>query len=289
MGARSLGASPQDEGPRGSGSTSGSTTVLHSCKPLARLPRPEPEERVAGPEHPGRLAASDIDDDGELEIVAMEQGQLLVFEHVGATLVQGASVPLAIMDGFQGSWCLGDVNDDERMDLLSLTRQTERGLWVHPLGAAEHARDVAGYEVGIGENVSCAVGDFNNDGRGDVAIAEDMFGYEDRAWVMAQTPSGTLGTPMLVSTYGWSGGVAASDLNLDGRDDLVRIHSMKLSILLQGDDGLNAPSYYSYADGSSESDRALALGDVNCDGCPDIVAANVTGLVLFYGQGCASR
>jgi hypothetical protein len=47
------------------------------------------------------------------------------------------------------------------------------------------------------------------------------------------------------------------------------------------------PTYYAYPDASSELDYALALGDVNCDGCPDIVAANVTGLVVFYGRACA--
>lgn len=120
-------------------------------------------------------------------------------------------------------------------------------------------------------------------------MVEDALGYMDRTWVLAQNVAGELDAPSLIGTFGWSRALAAGDLDNDGRDDLVRIHSSKLSVLLQTDSGLGEPEYYAYPDASTEADRALALGDVDCDGCRDIVAANVSGLVVFYGQGCASE
>jgi hypothetical protein len=245
-----------------------------------------PLEAVPGPEL-GFIVAQDLDGDGSAEIVGMFVDSLVVWRSADG-FRDRIVIPVDVQGGRTRSWCLGDVDGDSAADLISVLQGAGPGLVVQRHTANEtFATKGEAYALGDGGNISCAVGDFDSDGRSDVALAEDPIGYEDRAWVLAQVADGGLGAPRVVSTYGWSGAVGAFDLNNDTRTDLVRIHSSKLSILLQGEAGLGVPAYYAYPDSSSEDDRALALGDINCDGCPDIVGANVSGLVVFYGDGCA--
>jgi hypothetical protein len=250
-----------------------------------------------GPELGSKISAQDMNADGLADIVGLEsardsgpQQHLVVFLRMPAGgLMRAEDIPWANPESSHPwSYCFGDVTGDGRDEFAAVLQGTSTGVAIYgvdPLASA--LGDPKTYEVGSGENRYCATGDFNDDALVDLAIAEDANGYEDRTWVLAQDAAGELQDPLLIGTYGWSGALAGGDLDNDGRDDLVRIHSSKLSVLLQTDDGLGAPAYYAYPDASSEANLALALGDVDCDGCRDIVAANVTGLVVFHGRGCS--
>lgn len=140
--------------------------------------------------------------------------------------------------------------------------------------------------------VSLAAGDFNGDGRMDVAVgvAAGLGGSGSGVYVMFGQANGTLGSPVKIDSSINPTGLAAADLNGDGRADLV--------VADQG--------FFDYAGSSNQVNGALhvylgnanstftaqtlpatsatnysvlALGDLNGDGRLDlVVGGNIAGL-----------
>src|SRR5439155_1336427 len=126
-------------------------------------------------------------------------------------------------------------------------------------------------EYGVGNDPrSVAVGDFNGDGKPDLAVANSG---SDRVSVLLGKGDGTFQPAV---NYGagadpWS--VVAGDFNHDGKADLAvaNINSRNVSVLLGKGDG-TFESAVNYRTGTGP--RSVATGDFNGDGKPDLVAAN---------------
>ena len=126
-------------------------------------------------------------------------------------------------------------------------------------------------EYGVGNDPrSVAVGDFNGDGKPDLAVANSG---SDRVSVLLGKGDGTFQPAV---NYGagadpWS--VVAGDFNHDGKADLAvaNINSRNVSVLLGKGDG-TFESAVNYRTGIGP--RSVATGDFNGDGKPDLVAAN---------------
>jgi len=106
-------------------------------------------------------------------------------------------------------------------------------------------------------------GDFNNDGRQDVALSTS----DNALLVFLQDTNGSLSQPR---AYVGSGSryLAVGDLNQDGRDDIVTPNGTSIDVFLQRNDGtLSYPVKYF----AGYSITALAVGDVNDDDLTDVV------------------
>lgn len=82
--------------------------------------------------------------------------------------------------------------------------------------------------------------------------------------------------------------VAISDLNGDGEPDVVTAGDDEVGVLLGNGDGtLKTPvGYYSGGNGSDYEAYSVAVADLNGDGKPDIVVANIPGLIgVLLGNG----
>jgi hypothetical protein len=134
------------------------------------------------------------------------------------------------------------------------------------------------FAVGNGPT-SVAVGDFNGDGRPDIAVAN----YDDNtvSVLMNTTPSGAT-TPSFAprQTFAVGSGpasVAEADFNGDGRPDLaVTKIDGSVSVLLNQTPPGVAFAYFApqqtFAAGLQP--RSIAVGDFNGDGRPDLAVAN---------------
>lgn len=135
---------------------------------------------------------------------------------------------------------------------------------------------------------SVAIGDFDSDGRKDVALTTSYYfdpANDFKLFVFRQDASGGLVTPPLEldthGAYSDSMSVAAADFVSDGATDLAICTSTGIDLYVQRNRRLHGPTLL--------ATPAPAIGqevaDVTGDGKHDIVVHTVSGIILFVSAG----
>src|SRR5262249_56689021 len=142
----------------------------------------------------------------------------------------------------------------------------------------------AGSPIGVGANPqSVAVGDFNLDGKPDLAVANLSLNIETgNVTILLGDGMGGFtpaGSPVDVGTNPFS--VAVGDFNLDGKPDLATANadSNNVTILLNTCDarpcsGIAFTQPAGSPVGVGTDPVSVAVGDFNLDGKPDLAVAN---------------
>lgn len=161
--------------------------------------------------------------------------------------------------------------------------------------------------------ISLAVADFNGDGKPDVVVGLLGNLYSGRLAFLAGDGTGKLGLPVTHYEQGLAGisytlAVVAADLNGDGLPDIVAVDfSIFADGLLLSDQspGSGARIYLNRGDGTFKATQqffqdasidqyppaglavtAVAVGDVNHDGCIDAVTLDSAGSATFFPGLC---
>jgi hypothetical protein len=259
--------------------------------------------------HGELVAAADVNHDGNVDIVSQGVGQpwVAIYEGDGhggvrrrvyAQLRGGRDMKVADLDhdGFaditgtsdvQGSDVLSVLYNNGARDPAPIGRGAARHEAPDPRYTTLPMQLEPGYEHdGAFGPAGVAVGDFNHDGRTDVATSEWLNRPGSAVSLFLQQADGRLGAPSRLSSYDLPGTLLGADLDGDDADDLLALH-----------DGWRAVGYYlqtptGFADevllplpfGNSYPRSGLAVGDVNHDGTRDIVlVTDIAGLVILYG------
>ncbi len=138
--------------------------------------------------------------------------------------------------------------------------------------------------------VSVVTGDFNGDGKLDIAVANQEGGGSIS--VLFGNGDGTLQAPTNYADSPDPQFIVAADFNGDGKLDLaVADYTSGVSVFLNNGDGTFQQPPIDYPTGYGSV--ALTVGDVNGDGIPDLVTANYTGntvsVLLGKGDGTFSK
>ena len=132
---------------------------------------------------------------------------------------------------------------------------------------------------------SVVVGDFNGDGKADIAVPGGRTG-PSTVTVALGKGDGTFQTPVTFPTGAGPSAVAVVDFNADGIADLAvtNFASNNVSILLGNGDGTFSPAV-NYPAGTA-TPIAIAVGDFNGDGKADLVIAGASvSILLGNGDG----
>jgi hypothetical protein len=250
------------------------------------------ETRVAADDGPTHLAAGDLNRDGRPDLVVtareITSDTVSVYLNTGSGFGPRTSYKTA---GGPQAVALADLDGDGDLDVVVAGfADPQRGPGRPATGIATHLNAGDGSLGGPtiygardeGEPFDVATGDFNRDGRPDVAVADFNFGLAGQnVYVYLGTGGGALGAPALYAT-GPASDIATADLDRDGDDDIAVGSDRATVLLATGDGGFAAPREYAPSSGGSAQE--LALGELDGDGDTDI-AAGPEALRVLLGNG----
>jgi len=303
--AQSIGVEPLDDGTTLLVTADGITgDVLFTVVTPQGVVGAPPLDVVGG--QPTAVAAADLNGDGMPDVVltgASSDVSVLIAQAggqfkaaVGYSLGQPSPLPQALV--------IGDLNGDGKPDVIT----ANAGTFTSPGSVSVLLGNGDGtLKPPASTNVnqtaqSLALGDFNRDGKPDVAVA--AFGSIPGAGgsdpggvaVLLGKGDGTFQPPATLTVSGLHPeAVAAADLNGDGKLDLAVVlvcdpaltQPSTLAIFLGQGDGTFAPARTFPLKATGGTLSAVAIGDWNGDGKPDVAAVSNFGqqLDILLGDG----
>jgi hypothetical protein len=192
----------------------------------------------------------------------------------GASFAEAAGSPINVGTNPR-SVAVGDFNLDGKPDLAVANENSNNLTVLLGTGNGGFTQAVGSPVVAGTHPVSVAVGDFNLDGKPDLAVANlasnevtILLGNGNGGFTQAAgSPIGSLGVPDFV---------VVGDFNLDGKPDLAVASYIAASvmILLGNGNGIFTPAVGAPIN-VGNTPVALAIGDFNSDSKPDLAVANV--------------
>jgi hypothetical protein len=236
---------------------------------------------------PVSVAAVDVNGDGRPDLIVANSGANTVSVLLNQTAPGGApsfAPAVSFGAGINPAFVAAvDVNGDGRPDLfvtnpgfntlLALLNTTAPGATTPSFAAAEN--------IGAGNSpASVTAADVNGDGRPDLIVASNDSNTVS-VLLNLTAPGATLPSFAVATSFGAGSGpqgVAAADVNGDGRPDLLVANqsSNNISVLLNTTaPGATTPSFAAAVNAAAGTAPAgVTATDVNGDGCPDLLVAN---------------
>ena len=232
------------------------------------------------------IANADMNGDGLPDLLVTTVKNIAVFINQG-----GGNFAKAVIykggTGLSGQLVVGDFNRDGVPDIADVRRSSDNiAVMLGQTDSAGHATGALGlaerFKVGNGPK-GLAVGDFNGDGKLDLAVANSNFRKPALA-VLQGNGDGTFAQKQPYFGGSFVDGVIAGDFNGDGNADLATVSfTSDLRAYAGNGDGTFAP-FRDFPSG--HFGQYVVSGDFNGDGKDDIaIAAGAEVKVLIAGVG----
>jgi hypothetical protein len=249
------------------------------------------------------IALADVDVDGHLDLVsygAYDQSTALFSYFVARGDGQGGFGPpiqVAAARPPNKHVLVADFNLDGRPDLaIAVAAPDTSLLLLSGAGGSLHAAPLPG--LGEATLSGLVAGDFDHDGKPDLAATHYAYGTDSQALHVQTFPgkgNGTFGRPVdtmvpdLAANDTFLPTAVPADLDGDGIPDLVVVHfqrdaggSFEVRVFRAVGDGSFAP--WTTAIAGSDTPNEVSIGDLNGDGHPDLATAGYwTGELTVTG------
>lgn len=245
------------------------------------------------------FATGDLDGDGKPEIVASNGSGSVVSVYKNTSVPGNVTLTKTnfTANASGGGVAIGDVDGDGKPDMLvadqngqylSVFRNTITNATID---ATSFAAKVD-FDLGtVGFHYTVSLGDLDGDGKVDVVVPQG--GTTSVSVFRNASTSGTINTSSLaaradLSLSSSSFGAELADMDGDGKLDVIAASSTKIAVFRNKSTAgsLTTGSFaagveYSADAGSGSSPNALAVGDINSDGKPDLVPSIPTSGYTF--------
>jgi hypothetical protein len=245
------------------------------------------------------VAVADLDGDGrnDLAVANPISVQSSNLSSVSVLLNQGAGAFAAPVDypvgndngymdlaGSPASIAVGDLDGDGRIDLANANAGDDT---VSVLLNRGSGRFDPSFESFPASGTTVAAGDFDGDGRLDFVVAGSTSGVATLE-VFLDQGGGSFTTKTSFANMA-SGMVSAGDLDGDGRADLVFAGGSGVDVALAtGAGAFAAPVHYSAPNPLDPTTSPAAIGDVDGDGKPDLVANGLDVVTVYLNRGAGT-
>jgi hypothetical protein len=243
---------------------------------------------------PTGLTVGDVNGDGKIDLIAVTPTEPTVWIMLGngnGTFQAPTSISLPDVINTAGV-VAGDFNKDGKLDLAIAAGTFSGGVVAILLGKGNGTFETE-VDYPTTGSFSVITGDFNGDGKPDLAVGNAYVGGGgDTISILLGKGDGTFQSYIPVPVPGdGDDSLATADLNHDGKLDLVVASAYNLaggvSVLLGNGNGTFAPAVSYPSPTVVSASNAVAIGDFNGDGKPDIAATNYDGydVSVFIGVG----
>lgn len=259
------------------------TTLVAPLSYAAKVCEYTPLANIATGARTAAVIALDLNKDKVLDIVATNQtaGTISVaLGKKGGSFDAASTYSTSTVGPYETA--AADFNNDGYMDLVSgnfgSASGAPYGLTVSVVmnkgdGTFKSYVDFSATDAATDKVRAVTVGDFNKDGKADIAAASQFTGLH----ILLGKGDGTFAPHVLYPAGGGVHGIVAADFNKDGNPDVALANNSpngSINVLLgKGDGTFAATTAYTAGAGTF----GLATGDMNGDGYADIVTANDRG------------
>lgn len=236
---------------------------------------------IATTGYPAGITLGDLDDDGKAELITANliAGTVSVYKNNSAGTFSFINSQDFAVGSFPGQVVLADIDGDGRQDIIAANSSSKNVSVLRntTAGAAISFAAKIDYNT-ISEAYGVGVADVDGDGRPEVVVAT----YQNGACVFRNVSSpGSVN--MAPGIFFVAGGATAAvdlgDVNSDGKVDVIVTNESSNTVsVLRNTSTAGAVAFapsVSFSMGANP--YSIAVGDIDSDGKPDIVATNVNG------------
>ena len=242
------------------------------------------------------IVVVDVNRDGYKDVIAFNKSSgatIFINDKSGGvsqttSTLQGVIAPTDVK--------VADLDSDGLEDIVVLSggRFMRRFWLIKNRGEGTLSDDVSHYIEADETYGGIAVGDWTGDDRPDIAISISkniqQYGLPAGLLIFEQSGNGQLSAPYVIPTWHIPNSMFVTDLNGDNVTDLLVDHAgWDIGYLLKESDVLLPERIVNYGGvgGEGSGPQVIAAGDINGDGCKDIVRAEVNiSLMVYIGENC---
>jgi hypothetical protein len=239
------------------------------------------------------VAIADLNGDGHLDIAALDSGNGITILYGNGDGTFQAPVSISLPSEQYTALATGDFDGNGTTDLVALD-QHGHVLLLFNDGKGNFTQQRIWEDQGLPSGYldqDLVVGDFNADGRPDIAWVEQSSpNSQVTIWTALNTGNGTFTAPAQLGTlpagYGY---IRGADLDLDGKTDLIGWTTQISQYTMTP---LPVTVYYSNGDGTFTADTIantvvsdVGVSDINGDGNRDVLIASQNGVDVYTGNG----